>query len=184
MSEFDHFDCILKRDWFVSDEDILDLLDQASPGTFKQIYNSRHTYSDRIRYQIDPADFSRDSRVKLKVVEMTDKDLKDIEDTKHREFVLRCQSEWEIYKDTIGERPHEEIDDELDDKWRMLDGLKTALDIHIKKYMKFGTDQKKIQLEDSIKKLENEYSNLKELISKEDNHWLEEKKNEFIGKML
>lgn len=193
MSAFKYYDDILKRDWFTEDNEIVDLLDQADNETYDAIYNSRHTYPDRVRYHIEPADYSRADKVAVKVVELTDKDMDRIREELREKNEKHFEAEWEKYKATL-ERPEDSVDHDADEVWRLLDIMKHALESHLKtKQIKYVppsmrgkdtvVDIKQKLMEQKIAELENEFKKRMAAVEQEDTIWFEHKKNEFRQKM-
>ena len=56
MMSYDDLDFLLKRDWFHTVQDIHDLLAYADDNTFWKLYDSRRSYSQRVREVIAPLD--------------------------------------------------------------------------------------------------------------------------------
>lgn len=193
MSAFEHYDKLLMRNWFASDGDIIDLLMQADDDTYEEIYNSRHKYPDRVRYHIEPTDYSRSKKVNLKLNNLTDKDMERLVEEQKQKNEKHFEAEWEKHKATL-ERPEDSVDHDADEAWRLLDILKQALESHLKtrgiKYVPPSmrtkgsvVDPKQKQLEEKIEELENEFKKRMEAVEKEDTFWFELKKNEFRQKM-
>ena len=189
MSNFPYYDKLLMRDWFTDDTEILELLNLADNDTYDEIYNSRHKYSDRVRFQIEPADFSRTKKVTFKLNDLTDKELDNIQEEARKNSEKEFEAEWEKYKETL-ERPEDEVDQEADEAWRLLESLKYSLESHLKtKQIKYVppsmrgkdtvVDFKQQQLEEKIGELENEFKKRMEAVDREDTIWFEFKKNEF-----
>lgn len=193
MSAFQHYDTILSRDWFANEDDIVELLEQMDYLTFQEVYLSRHKYSDRVRYHIDPSDYCRSEKAALKVVDLTDKDMERIREELREKNEKHFEAEWERYKKTL-ERPEDSVDHDADEVWQSLDILKHALESHLKsKQIKYVppsmrgkntvVDNKQKQLEEKIAELENEFKKRMEAVEREDTVWFEFKKNEFRQKM-
>lgn len=54
---FEDIDILLKRDWFLDQESILELLWTADQDTYDKIVANRMAYSMRIRWMLCPEDF-------------------------------------------------------------------------------------------------------------------------------
>ena len=94
-------DFLLKRDWFVYDEDIWDLLNQLSEDDYWTIYDQRHIYSKRVRMMIEPADFRPDvSRLKIQIREASDEEFEEMERKAIQQIRQNIENEWETYKKT------------------------------------------------------------------------------------
>lgn len=193
MSSFKYYDEILSRDWFTSDDDIVELLEQIDDLTFREIYSSRDKYSDRVRYHIDPSEYCRNEKTTFKVIDLTDKDLEGIREDLREKNEKHFEAEWAKHKETL-ERPEDSVDHDADEVWRLMDAIKNALESHLKsrgiKYVPpsmraTGTvlDPKQKQLEEKIAELENEFKKRMEDVDREDTIWFEVKKNEFRQKM-
>lgn len=193
MSSFKHYDELLMRNWFTDDDEILDVLDQVDNETYNEIYNSRHKYPDRVRYHIEPADYSKSKKVTFKLNDLSDKDLEKLVEEQKQKNEKHFEAEWEKYKATL-ERPEDSVDHDADEAWRLLDIMKQALESHLKtrgiKYIPpsmrskgLSVDPKQKQLEEKIEELENEFKKRMEAVEKEDSFWFELKKNEFRKEM-
>jgi hypothetical protein len=193
MSAFQHYDELLTRNWFTSDEDIIDLLVQADDATYEKIYNSRDKYPERVQFQIEPAGYGRALKSTFKLRELTEKDMAGLVEEMNIKNEQHFEAEWNKYKKTL-ERPEDSVDHDADEAWRLLDILKQALESHLKtrgiKYVPpsmrgKGTvvDPKQKQLEEKIEELENEFKKRMVAVEQEDTIWFEFKKNEFRQKM-
>jgi hypothetical protein len=54
---FDDIDFLLKRDWFLDNEGIMDLLWTADQPTYDRIVDNRKAYSQRIRLLLAPVEY-------------------------------------------------------------------------------------------------------------------------------
>ena len=69
---FEDADFLLKRDWFLSPEDIDDLLWSLYEEVYQEVYNVRHTYSRRIQdvfYHYEPRPRSRVKELTYEMME-------------------------------------------------------------------------------------------------------------------
>lgn len=67
---FESIDALLKRNWFMNEDDIYDLLDTADDETFWKIVDNRKRYSLHIQMILSPNDYLVDSELlTLKVVD-------------------------------------------------------------------------------------------------------------------
>lgn len=65
---YETIDFLLRRDWFLDDDGILDLLWTADQAAYDRLVENRKTYSARIRRILGPLDHLPDiSRLKLRV---------------------------------------------------------------------------------------------------------------------
>ena len=154
---------------------------------------SRHKYSERVRYYIDPTDYYRTDKVTVKLSDFTDNDMARVREEIREKNEKHFEAEWERYKKTLV-RPEDSVDHDADEVWQHLDILKHALDSHLKsKQIKYVppsmrgkdavVDAKQKQLEEKIAELENEFKKRMAAVEREDTIWLEYKKDEFRQKM-
>lgn len=69
---FESIDFLLKRNWFMDEDGIYDLLDTADDDTFWRIVDNRKSYSLQIQMILSPADYLVDSHLlNLKVVDIS-----------------------------------------------------------------------------------------------------------------
>ena len=128
---------LLKRDWFVDEEAILELFDQMDVETFNKFYDNRHQYSRRIRECLAPeeADACKPPKSKMRVVGMSTQEMLQ---TKHRlylESIAEMERNWEAYKKKNSiSRPMGSLDTEHDDCFARLkryntEALKNEYDV-------------------------------------------------------
>lgn len=181
---------LLKRDWFIEEEDILDLLDEMSDPVFDYIYENRDEYSARIRYCIDPSDFK--AKLKMKLTVITDELFNQIEIGRELDLNKKIDEAWN--KHPKEERPYSDIDRKCDDAWEDYQTAKKDLDKYFKtKHITYVppslrtpmmVDKKVEDLEKIIDSKENEFKNLEKLANQEDEEWVKSKKNEFRLKYI
>ena len=93
---FDTVDRLLKRDWFVSVQDIHDLLRTTSDSVFWEVFHNRGQYSQRICEVIAPLDYIPDrALLKMKVLDLTDEHLAVISKRRRDEIKAIMKKEWE-----------------------------------------------------------------------------------------
>lgn len=69
-TDYETMDALLRRDWFIDEQGIYDLLWTADEQTYAKIYANRLEYSTRIKHVLCPEYFRIDpARLKWKVVE-------------------------------------------------------------------------------------------------------------------
>jgi hypothetical protein len=181
---------LLKRDWFIEEDDILDLLDEMSDPVFDYIYDHRDEYSATVRYCIDPSDFK--SKMKMKLSVLTDTNFQEIELNRELELNKQIEDAWNTQPKE--ERPFSQIDDQCDEAWESYQDAKKALDKYLKtKHMTYVppnlrtplmTDKKVEELEKEIQTKENEFKALEKQALQEDEEWIKAKKNEFKFKYI
>lgn len=190
----DHVNSLLVRNWFVNEEDITELISQTTDENFDKIKKNVDKYSDRVRYIIAPQDFTCCSKLKTKCSELTDADMDTMTKTQKLADEAEFEEKWKEYSKTIGDRPYDSIDGQLDDMWDSLQAEKNRLtQLLNKKKIKYiapsargkGTvDPEQSIIEKRISILENEFQNIKNLVDHADSTWLDNKKNEYRIKSL
>jgi len=69
-TDYQTMDFLLRRDWFVNEQAIYELLWTANEATYAKVYANRREYSNRIKHVLCPEYFRIDSgRLRWKVVE-------------------------------------------------------------------------------------------------------------------
>jgi len=165
-------DTLLTRDWFVEDDMIQEVLDCADQDAWEWVYKNRKKYSTRIRMRIEPNDYRFPvEKLKFRVVELTDKMIETMDYEKKKKFEDAFEKEWIQHSKTIEDRPVCSIDSALDDAWEKLTIAKVNLKKYLekpvaRKYVAHGSltkvDTKQTELEEAVRKIENEYARLEE----------------------
>jgi hypothetical protein len=185
---------LLLRDWFANEQEVIDLLDETPDDEMDIIYENRNLYSDRIRYIIEPNDFTKQPTKKMKIGYLSDSDMKIVHLQRLQNAKDEFERMWNLHNENIGERPYGTVDEEFDDAWDSLEFAKTKLTNYLSKN-KTGyvppsmRGAKKVdpvmkKLEDDIQTAENEFNARKARVEFEDKVWLESKKNEFRNKQM
>lgn len=179
--EFLHFDALLRRDWFVNDYDIIDLVWQASEEVFERIKKNIHTYSDRIQevlmYTFDPPKFST-----KQCRDLSDDEMAKMANDMEQQTAKKVDEAWKIYKEKHGlSRPDGDLDERYTDLYDQLQEKKKELETFKKnapkKYVppsmrgKEETDPALEALEKKIFKLKNEIVEVKKDIELEEQIW-------------
>lgn len=159
-------DFLLKRDWFVYDEDVWDLLNQLSEDDYWTIYDQRHIYSKRVRMMIEPADFRPDvSRLKIQIRELTEEAFEEMERKNIEQIRQKIENEWETYKKTsMPSRTEQYEDDRVIAIQAMIDAKNALVD-------SLPRGKQSLQIQHQIFDLKNELSELKEKIKELDEFW-------------
>lgn len=183
----EQMDSLLTRNWFVDEESILDLLDQANDDTLNFVKENSYTYSDRVRYIVAP--FNCSSKLKMKCRSMTDAEIEKVMDDWSKQNEIELEKLWQEHKHTIGYRPQEEVDDMLDDAWDLMQHAMNAVkNYRPGKYVppsqRTTKDPKLEKLEKELEKRENEFKQIQELVKQADNGWLQDKRDEFCRNAL
>lgn len=183
----EQMDSLLTRNWFVDEESILDLLDQADDETLNYVKSNTHKYADRVRYVVAP--FNCSSKVSMKCHVMTDDDMDKALEQWRKAQDIEFENLWNEHKKTIGERPQQEVDDMLDDAWDMMQHAHNAVQNYrpgkyVPPSQRTTKDPKLEKLEKELEKRENEFKRIQELVDQADNGWLQDKRDEFRRKAL
>lgn len=191
--EFLEFDTLLRRDWFVDDDDIIELVWDASEEAFVMIMNNLHTYSARVRSVLTNT-FNMpkiSQRVKMNVTCLTDDQLDHIETTKLKELSTKIEAAWQAYKKAHGlTRPENEVDDTYTELYEMLQEKKKTKELQNKSKKKYVAPSMRGKVEPvepidiEIQKLENEITNVQQKIKDEDQLWENGKKSELYKYLL
>lgn len=194
--EFSDIDVLLRRDWFVEDYDIIDLVWDVYDDVFDKIMNNTGAYSDRVRdvlvYTFNPPRLSKTRKAR----EITDGELEEHYITKQKELDTKVDQAWKIYKTTRGlSRPDGDVDNRYTELYEKLQEKKKELEAEQKKGSKkyvppsargkvtpvtpeVETLQKQISL------FENEIAQAKKDIELEEQIWENVKKSEVYEELL
>lgn len=187
---------LLYRNWFTDDEDIVDLLEDASEDAYNYIVENLKTYPERVQNVINetyiPMKLSKQT-----VTELTDDDMINRYMQQEDDFNKELEAAWqkEIKESGIS-RPDGVLEDTLEEKTeelvkqrKLLEQEKNKKQLgtyvppnmrHIKK-MENPTVTK---LEETIQNLENEIEKLKKQIKQEEKNWNAERKWSFTNRWL
>lgn len=195
--EVEHFDFLLKRNWFLDDESIRDLLWDADEDVFQEIVNRITTYPYNVRQVIFGFLPLPIGNVKLKIRDITDEEL-ELQEFKEQERQRKELSDaWEAYKiEKNLQPPVGDSDGDLDEMFSELQQLKKNLEDAKKKSLTgryvppamrdkaVADDPKVIDIKKKIETVENEILLQNKRIEQEQNEWFMRKQNEFEQKML
>ena len=195
--EFQEFDALLRRNWFVDDEDIIGLIWEASEEVFLRIMEQVQTYPERVRDVLvnafDPPKLAE--KVSLKTRELSDEDmyrmLKNQEDATKK----KVDEAWIEYKKKYGlSRPEGDVDARYTELYEKLQAKKKELESlqnkPSKTYVPPSMRGKAVAnpevtlLEKDILKLENEIVNAKKDIELYEQFWDNEKKSSVYEQLL
>lgn len=187
----DETNSLLLADRFLHDEDIQHLLDYADQEAWDYVYANRNKYSHRIRRLIEPRDFYP-SNFKMKLRDMTDKDMEDIKNQRDAQKIAEMEKRWESIKDNISERPVDELDDELDDAWEALSAAKDRMTEYLARKKKTYVppsarrvvDEEQQEIEEEIAECQKEFNAIEKRIEKADSEYLSKKKDEYFQKWM
>lgn len=189
------FDFLLKRNWFLDDEDIRDLLWDADDDVFQEIVNRMNTYPYNVRQVIFGFLPLPLGNVKLKIRDIDDDEMKRREIQEYENTKKMLQDAWETHKKTL-QPPVGHLDSEMDDLFAKLQATKKELEDAKKKsltgrYVPPGMrdkvvadDPQVLAVVKKIEKLENEINIQKQYIEQSHDAWFINKRNEFEQQML
>ena len=171
---FEEIDFLLKRNWFVSEQDIHDLLGFADDDTFWELYAARDRYVRRIRRIIAPLDYIHDKPLfKHYVADISNDEIEKMHQDMRKKVRADMEHEWQAYLGRCRpERPPGAIDEEIEEKRleieKVQEELRTYRDIH------GGRDRKRIdEFNRRIAQKWDEEAVLQQKKAKTDDKWLE-----------
>jgi len=194
--EFLEFDSLLRRDWFISDDDIVELVWDASEEVFEKIMKNVNVYSERVRtvllYTFDPPKFS--TKLKLKCTDLSDLEMFKREKSWQEEIAKKVDEAWMVYKKEQGlSRPDGDVDSKYTDLYELLQKTKKELEtkkntvskVYVPPSMRGKVANPEVELlEQKIQKLENEIIQAKKEIELEEKIWENGKKSEVYEQLL
>ena len=193
-------DFLLKRNWFLDDNDINDLLWSVDEDVFKEILDRISSYQSNIQQILAsflPMNENIRSRIKLRIREVTDEEIAKREIADINLQKKQVKEAWDAHlKESNLQPPVGELDSEHDEMYAELQQAKKDLESVKKKSLTgryvppnmrnkmLETDPDVIKAEKVIQKLENELIRQKQRIEQEHNDWFFRKRCEFEQKML
>lgn len=196
--EFSEFDTLLRRNWFEDDDDIVQLVWDATEEAFQMIMDHVDTYPERVQRVLTcrfrPRVIKVWKKLKLlKLKELTDTDMYKIEDYNQTEFDNKFEAEWQTYRKENGlSRPESEVDERYTDLYARLQKAKKNLEDEVKKpsskrYVPPSMRDKTSvivtpeveKLQKSIQTLENEIAQVKKEIVNEEYIWENDKRTQY-----
>jgi len=162
---------LLKRNWFMSDQDVYDLFWELPEEVYFHVFDRREELPASMQH-LFPVPYPNLS--KLKIHDITDKEWDDEMIRKEEE---RIQAVRRFKKNYIAPpRPREELDDMLEKLESQIGNKKIVLEDMIRLSRKVGNTEPMVRdTRQSLEKLENEFSRLKERASTLDKLWSEQK---------
>jgi hypothetical protein len=180
-------DNLLIRNWFTTDDDILDVLDCAE--SWGHVYDNRFKYPLNVREIIEPYDYKNSLKtINLKVKELTNKEWDAIDRAIQLKNENEFEDDWAQYSETISDRTMGSVDTLLDDAWDNFcaakDKLTKYLESKNKKYVAPSArttkvDPKQQEIEDHIRAMENEYDEAQKAVESVESIYWENKKNDY-----
>jgi hypothetical protein len=196
--EFSEFDTLLRRNWFDDDDDIVQLVWDATEEAFAMIMENVDTYPERVqrvlRYRFRPRVLKIWKQQKrFKVKELSDTDMYKIEDDNQTEFDNKLEAEWQAYRKENGlSRPESEADERYTELYGRLQKAKKTLEDEVKKptsktyvppSMRNKTPAEKTpeveKLQKVVQTLENEIAQVKKEIVNEEYIWENDKRTQY-----
>jgi len=196
--EFSEFDALLRRNWFEDDDDIVELVWDATEEAFEMIMDHVDTYPERVQRVLTCRFRPRVIKVwkkpkLLKMKELTDKDMDKIEDTNQNEFENKFEAEWQTYRKENGlSRPESATDERYTELYTRLQKAKKDLEDEARKptskryvppSMRNSTPAEKTpeveKLQKVIQTLENEIVQVKKEIVNEEYIWENDKRTQY-----
>jgi hypothetical protein len=173
-------DFLLRRNWFLSDDDIYEFLETLNESTYNYVYNNRKAYHDNIQRCIEPHDFVHyPKKQKLKVVEVSDVDMFRVRKQHLDKSAMALQSEWNEFKKrnniVCPVSPHKEELDALTQKYET-----ATKQLEEYKRNKYSNDLVK-DLEKMIFHLENELKIVKYMVVTDNELWDSSAKLDWIN---
>lgn len=162
---FEEADRILQRDWFMSSEDIDDLLWKLYEEVYQEVFAVRNTYSQRIQDVF----YKYETRPPSRVKELTDEMMEEIWKQEYDMFDKRWN---ESVKNFVSPpRPRTLWDDDYDKLKSKIDGYYAELEKYNKKPKNYKGDIDKVVV--AIATIQNEFEALKSKIEQQDKNWRE-----------
>ena len=181
-------DHLLMRNWFLSVDDIKEVLEKADEDAWKYVYENRTKYATRIRELIEPRDYTPPlKKMKIHVTELTDKMARDMASKETKEREERENVGWNQYVlDNRLERPSMSCDNEAEDLFAKLLSTEVQLEKYLKnrkvKYVAPSMrssqpmDPKEKEYRDELETIKMELKTAEEYLVKQDELWLSNKK--------
>ena len=183
---FDTVDRLLKRDWFVSVQDIHDLLRTTSDSVFWELFHNRGQYSQRICEIIAPLDYIPDrALLKMKALDLTDEHLALISKRRRDEIKAIMKQEWEDHmrKHCLLRPRDADIDKRIDIQHEELAQAPAKLSEYSEK-RKSGDKLALKRFDKMISDLKEKTPDLESQRSKMDKNWLDEEEVKFYEQVL
>jgi hypothetical protein len=194
--EFSEIDSLLRRDWFVEDDDIIDLVWDVYDDVFDRIMSSVDSYSERVRnvllYTFNPPRLSKTQKARY----ISEDELEAHFITQKKALDAMVDEAWKIYKTTRGlSRPDGDVDNRYTELYDTLQTKKKAFEDEqkkgTKKYVPPSARGKVTPItpeleaiQKQISMLENEIAQAQKDIELEEQIWENVKKSELYEELL
>lgn len=162
---------LLKRNWFISDQDVYDLFWELPEEVYFHVFDRRDELPASMQH-LFPVPYPNLS--KLKIHDLTDKEWDDEIMRKEEE---RIQAVRRFKKNYVAPpRPREELDDMLEKLESQINSKRIVLEDMIRLTRKVGNTEPMVRdTRRSLENLENEFGRLRERASTLDKLWSEQK---------
>lgn len=181
---FDDLDFLLKRDWFLSVQDIHDLLGYADDDTFWKIYSVRREYSQRVREVVAPLDYVHDKTLyKLTVGDLTDEHIEDMKRVDRINLRKLMQEEWEKHMNSMPKRPRESIDERIDQVRLNIEAVREELRDY-RDVRKCGDRKKLAEFDQRIETLWAQEAELQTVKQKTESAWIDRQRMKYEARLI
>lgn len=181
-------ECFRKNE-FLDDNHLWDLIDYADSDALAFMFNNRHRYSGEIQYTIDPADFIP-PKVKMRVVEISDKEMDKINAENEARMKREMEEAWERKRSNMS-RPLGDLDTEELMAQSRYGHAEQALRLYMRdrsaRYVapsaRGRPDAEKERLEKRLAHATLELEEIRKRISQANEEYYAQKKDEFFSEM-
>lgn len=196
--EFNETETVLRMGYFLSDEDLIEYVEEMYDDVFEKVMENVNSYPDHIRdvliRKYDPPKFPTGN---LKLVDLTDDDMERMEELNKKKLDESFETEWQKYKKEKGmDRPEGELEDKYTDLYESLQLSKKELEDELKKpsSKKYVPPSMRstvptispevANINKKIQDIENEISKVKKEIEQEEKIWEDDKRAEASSEIL
>ena len=171
--EFEDVDLLLKRDWFIYEEDLDELLWSIRQDVFENVFENRRTYPKWIYeylecYNQSPLPYMRN--VKIKIGEYTD----DMDREKEEEKLRREMEDYEKYEPPP--RPRDILDERRDKLFADIEYLKITILKYQRRASFYVKELEEAQVELEI--AENEFTKMSNFVDVHNFYWKKQQWND------
>lgn len=192
--EFSECDNLLRRDWFIDDVDILDLIQELPDTAFYRIVDNAHNYSPHIqdilyRFKVP----SQINEINLKVREIDEDEMEDLYTEEQTKTDERFEKAWQTFKVEMGLiRPEGNVDNKYNDLFDKLNVVKRKIEeeknksnakkTYVPPHLRGKQQATPVvnveieKLQTQLQDLENEIKKVKIELDQEETKWEDERK--------
>ena len=165
-------DALLRRNWFLDTQDVIDLLYLADEPSWRWIVQNQRRYPPVIREIVSTEAYIPRPATKLVLRNMSAKEYDEMRKNEDLEDIARQEARWNAYKVAHNlARPQSELDDQYRSVYERILKKRKTLNAH-------AIVPVSVQLE--IRTLENELENTRARIQQSDKNWEFDAKYDFI----